>query len=275
MKIVAEQAHRKPAELDDDNFLHLGFPGSRLSIPERLPGHVRDGGDHVAIGRCTRHMDVETSALLQEHVPLLAPRGRPRRRPAGPPPRHDRRLDRPRRPGLRPSRRPRSALGATYVAQGPNGTREIAAADFYESFLESALAPDEILTEIRVPKMQRSRVELPEVQPPGPGLGDRRRRGVAQQRRRRRGARQHGLDAGAGHERVGRAVERFVDRGGRRAGHRRGRRRRPTSTRASSTASTSPRSSRGAPSKPPRAEPRPERRVKHAAGRSRRQVNAG
>ena len=45
------------------------------------------------------------------------------------------------------------ALGATYVAQGPNGTREIAAADFYQGFLESALEPDEMLTEIRVPKM--------------------------------------------------------------------------------------------------------------------------
>jgi hypothetical protein len=45
------------------------------------------------------------------------------------------------------------ALGATYVVQGPNGTREIAAADFYIGFLESALAPDEMLTEIRVPKM--------------------------------------------------------------------------------------------------------------------------
>jgi aerobic carbon-monoxide dehydrogenase medium subunit len=46
------------------------------------------------------------------------------------------------------------ALGATYVAQGPNGTREIPAAEFYESFLTSTLAPDELLTEIRVPKMQ-------------------------------------------------------------------------------------------------------------------------
>jgi len=46
------------------------------------------------------------------------------------------------------------ALGATYVAQGPNGTREIAASDFYQGFLESALAADEMLTEIRVPKMQ-------------------------------------------------------------------------------------------------------------------------
>ena len=46
------------------------------------------------------------------------------------------------------------ALGATYVAQGPNGTREIAAGDFFQGFLETALAADEMLTEIRVPKMQ-------------------------------------------------------------------------------------------------------------------------
>ncbi len=38
------------------------------------------------------------------------------------------------------------------VAQGPNGTREIASSDFYQGFLESALEPDELLTEIRVPK---------------------------------------------------------------------------------------------------------------------------
>ena len=44
-------------------------------------------------------------------------------------------------------------MGATYVVQGPNGTREIPANEFYVGFLESALAPDEMLTEIRVPKM--------------------------------------------------------------------------------------------------------------------------
>ena len=37
--------------------------------------------------------------------------------------------------------------------QGPKGTREIKASDFYLGFLESALAADEMLTEIRVPKM--------------------------------------------------------------------------------------------------------------------------
>ncbi len=37
--------------------------------------------------------------------------------------------------------------------EGPNGTREIAASDFYQTFFESALEPDEILVEVRVPKM--------------------------------------------------------------------------------------------------------------------------
>lgn len=44
-------------------------------------------------------------------------------------------------------------MGATIVATGPNGTREIAASEFYTGFLESALAPDELLTEIRIPKL--------------------------------------------------------------------------------------------------------------------------
>ena len=34
--------------------------------------YIRDAGDHIAIGSMTRHMDVETSEVLKEHVPLLA-----------------------------------------------------------------------------------------------------------------------------------------------------------------------------------------------------------
>ena len=44
------------------------------------------------------------------------------------------------------------ALDATFVARGPAGERTIAATDFFTGFLETALAPDELLTEIRVPK---------------------------------------------------------------------------------------------------------------------------
>jgi len=114
--------------------------------------YIRDAGDHVAIGALTRHMDVETSPLLAQHVPLLAhaaghvgdPQVRHRGTIGGSIAHADSASDLP---------ATTLALGATYVAQGPNGTREIAAADFYHGFLQSALEPDEMLTEIRVPKM--------------------------------------------------------------------------------------------------------------------------
>ena len=128
-------------------------------------------------------MDIERSDVLAEHVPLLAhaashvgdPQVRHRGTIGGSIAHADPASDLP---------ATTLALGATYVAQGPNGTREIAAADFYESFLTSTLAADELLTEIRVPEDAGRRVELPEVQPAGPGLGDRRRRGLAPQRSR-------------------------------------------------------------------------------------------
>jgi carbon-monoxide dehydrogenase medium subunit len=114
--------------------------------------YIRDAGDHVAIGALTRHMDVENSSVLAEHVPLLAraasyvgdPQVRHRGTIGGSIAHADPASDLP---------ATTLALGATYVAQGPNGTREIAAADFYQGFLTSVLEPDEMLTEIRVPKM--------------------------------------------------------------------------------------------------------------------------
>ncbi|MGC2240579.1 MAG: FAD binding domain-containing protein, partial [Acidimicrobiia bacterium] len=44
------------------------------------------------------------------------------------------------------------ALGGTMVARSASGTREIGASDFCVDALTSALEPDEILTEIRLPK---------------------------------------------------------------------------------------------------------------------------
>lgn len=114
--------------------------------------YIRDAGDHIAIGALTRHMDIETSDLLKAEVPLLAhaahhvgdPQVRHRGTLGGTIAHADPASDLP---------ATTLALGATYVAQGPNGVREIPAKDFYQGFLTSALAPDEMLTEIRVPKM--------------------------------------------------------------------------------------------------------------------------
>jgi len=115
--------------------------------------YIRDAGDHIAIGALTRHSDVERSDVLAEHVPLLAhaasqvgdPQVRHRGTIGGSIAHADPASDLP---------ATTLALGATYIAQGPNGTREIAAADFYEGFLTSTLAADELLTEIQIPKMQ-------------------------------------------------------------------------------------------------------------------------
>ena len=113
--------------------------------------YIKDAGDHIAIGAMTRHMDVEKSSVLAQHVPLLAhaaghvgdPQVRHRGTIGGSIAHADPASDLP---------ATTLALGATYVVQGPNGQREIAAKDFYKGFLESALAPDELLVEIRVPK---------------------------------------------------------------------------------------------------------------------------
>jgi carbon-monoxide dehydrogenase medium subunit len=114
--------------------------------------YIKDAGDHIAIGALTRHMDVEKSSVLAQHAPLLAhaaghvgdPQVRHRGTIGGSIAHADPASDLP---------ATTLALGATYVVQGPKGTREIKASDFYLGFLESALAADEMLTEIRVPKM--------------------------------------------------------------------------------------------------------------------------
>lgn len=114
--------------------------------------YIRDADDHVAIGALTRHMDVELSPLLRAEVPLLAhaaghvgdPQVRHRGTIGGSIAHADPASDLP---------ATTLALGATYVVQGPGGRREIAAGDFYAGFLTSTMAPDEMLTEIRIPKM--------------------------------------------------------------------------------------------------------------------------
>ena len=114
--------------------------------------YITDAGSYIAIGALTRHMDVETSSIVKQHVPLLAcaaghvgdPQVRHRGTIGGSIAHADSASDLP---------ATTLALGATYVVQGASGTREIAATDFYKGFLESALRPDEMLTEIRVPKM--------------------------------------------------------------------------------------------------------------------------
>jgi len=130
----------------------------RLALPQVLIdigridelSFVEGDGDAVRIGALTRHHDLATSALAGEQVPLLA-------HVAGqigdPQVRHRGTIGGSLAHGDPASDLPAAllALRATLVARGPGGEREIAADDFFTGFLETALAPDEILTEVRVP----------------------------------------------------------------------------------------------------------------------------
>jgi carbon-monoxide dehydrogenase medium subunit len=120
-----------------------------LGRADELRGISVDG-DSVSIGALTSHSTLEHSADLAEACPLLAHVASQVGDPAV---RHRGTLG-----GSLAHADPASdlpaavlALGGTLVATGPGGSRKIAATDFFTGFLESALAVDEVLTEVRVP----------------------------------------------------------------------------------------------------------------------------
>jgi carbon-monoxide dehydrogenase medium subunit len=132
--------------------LRLATPSMLIDVGRlRDLSYVNDAGDHVAIGALTRHRDVETSDVLAKEVPLLA---RAASFVGDPQVRHRGTIGGSLAHGDPASDLPAVvlALGGTLVARGPSGERTIAADDFFQGFLETALAPDEMLTEIRVPK---------------------------------------------------------------------------------------------------------------------------
>ena len=112
--------------------------------------YIRQENGHLAIGAMTRHTQVEHSDLVKAEVPMLAhvaslvgdPSVRHRGTLGGTLAHSDPASDLPAAV---------LALGGTIVAQGPNGTREIAAGEFFTGYFESVLAEDEIITEVRVP----------------------------------------------------------------------------------------------------------------------------
>ncbi|WP_428118989.1 FAD binding domain-containing protein [Candidatus Poriferisodalis sp.] len=132
--------------------LRLAVPSVLIDIGRVTDlSYVNDGGDHIAIGALTRHRALETSELLAAECPILAhvagevgdPQVRHRGTLGGSLAHSDPASDLPAAV---------LALGGTLVAQGPDGSREIAAGDFFAGYFESALADDEMLTEVRVPK---------------------------------------------------------------------------------------------------------------------------
>jgi carbon-monoxide dehydrogenase medium subunit len=118
----------------------------------RIPGleYVREQGGFLCIGAMTRQAVLEGSDLVRSKYPILAdavpliadPLVRNRGTIGGNVANGDPAND---QPAIM------LALGATFVARGPKGERTIAATGFYTGLYATALAQDEILTEIRIP----------------------------------------------------------------------------------------------------------------------------
>jgi aerobic carbon-monoxide dehydrogenase medium subunit len=131
--------------------LRLATPGIVIDIA-RLEGlsSIAERGDEIVIGALSRHCELERSELLATRVPLLA---HVAHQVGDPQVRHRGTLGGTLAHGDPASDLPAVvlALGGTLVAQGPDGTREIPAEEFFTGFLETALSPDEVLVEVRVP----------------------------------------------------------------------------------------------------------------------------
>ena len=133
--------------------LRLAYPTTLVDIGRVTElQSVRDDGDAITIGAMTTHHDVLHDPLVREHAPLIA---QATQTIADPQVRHRGTFG-----GALAHADPAGDLGAValalnceFVATGSGGERRIAATDFFRDYLTTALAPDEVLTQIRVPKL--------------------------------------------------------------------------------------------------------------------------
>jgi aerobic carbon-monoxide dehydrogenase medium subunit len=131
--------------------LRLARPGYLIDI-NRIQGlsHIKEEGGYLKIGGLTREAELEASPLVQSKYPLLLdttsviadPQVRNLATVGGNLAHGDPANDHP---------ATMIALGAQVVATGAKGERVIPIEDFFVSLFTTALRPDEILTEIRVP----------------------------------------------------------------------------------------------------------------------------
>src|SRR5262245_6428764 len=118
----------------------------------RIPGleYIKEDGGFLRIGAMTRQAALERSDLIRSKYPVLAdaipliadPLVRNRGTVGGNVANGDPGND---QPAIM------LALGATFIARGPRGERSVPASQFYKGVYATALAPGEILTEVRIP----------------------------------------------------------------------------------------------------------------------------
>ncbi len=133
--------------------LRLAAPSTVVDLTRvtELRG-VREDGDALVIGAMTTHSDVLSDPLIRQHAPLIAEatetvadrQVRHRGTFGGALAHADPAGDLP---------AVALALDAEFVLVGPGGRRTVPARDFFVDYLTTALAEDELLVEVRVPKL--------------------------------------------------------------------------------------------------------------------------
>lgn len=151
------EEHGESAKLIAGGHSLLPIMKLRLAEPERLIDigriaalqGVRDEGGELVIGALTTHHHIATDAVIQAGAPLLADTAsrvgdrqvRNRGTIGGALAHADAAADYP---------AAILALEATMVARGPQRERRIPAREFFLDFLTTALAPNEVLTGVRI-----------------------------------------------------------------------------------------------------------------------------
>lgn len=114
--------------------------------------YVREDGDHLAIGALTRHRDVHNNELVQEHCGIL---GYTAGLLGDPSVQHRGTLGGTLAHGDPAGDMPSvmCALEASLVIEGADGERTVEALDFFKDYLMTDLEEQEVIKEVRVPKL--------------------------------------------------------------------------------------------------------------------------
>ncbi len=132
--------------------LRLSYPEVVVDVGrvEEMRG-IREDADHIVIGAMTTHYDVLRDPLVREHAGLIAqatstvadPAVRHRGTFGGALAHADPAGDLP---------AVAAALEAEFVVAGTGGRRTVPASEFFVDYLQTALEPEEVLVEVRIPK---------------------------------------------------------------------------------------------------------------------------
>jgi carbon-monoxide dehydrogenase medium subunit len=132
--------------------LRVARPEWLIDINPVGAGPIEDHGGHLRLPALTRHRAVEEAELVRRRCPILAEaaarvgnvRTRTRGTVGGSLAHADPAAELP---------LVAVALGAEVAVQGPDGARDLPVDDLLVSFLTTTLAPDEVVTEVRVPTL--------------------------------------------------------------------------------------------------------------------------